>query len=110
MKNLAEQLQNLKKREQQAWETYSKSVTTQVNRLLEHMGEKKDFTMDDLHFINQENQDKNFNCAVLSNKTIAWNTVERYAWVKQSWSKWYKALRELSALEKEIKEAQALIK
>ena len=110
MKNLAEQLQKLQKREQQAWEIYSKSVTTQVNRLLESMGSPKDFTMNDMGAITESNKVHNYASCTVSDKALAYATVSRYTWVRQCRERWTKALKEYFDLEKEIKEAQALIK
>ena len=110
MKNLAEQLEALKRAEEQAWEIYSKSVTTQVNRILDHMGLEKNFSMDDVANINRDNQDHDFATPTISDKTLAYAVVNRYSWVKVCREKWNKAFKKYFDFKKEIEEASKALK
>lgn len=104
MKTLAEQLNALEEAEIQAWKIYSKSVVTQVNRLLEHMGLVKDFTMDDLAEIRENKKEHDFCVCTISDKALAYSMVQRYAWVKICREKWNKALSKVMDFRKQIEE------
>lgn len=102
MKNLQQTLKNHINKQHIAWKNYTKCFITQVNRLLEYMGENKDFTINDLEEAMQENFYNNYNCKILTKKALACNIVEKYSFVQFCYRHWLKTVKELIDIEAKI--------
>lgn len=102
MKNLQETLKNRINNQRVAWNIYSRCFISHANRLLKHMGEEKDYSIDDLQEALQENFYKNYICKELSKKALVSVAVEKYDYIQFCYRHWLKTVKEVFDIEVEI--------
>ena len=102
MKNIAEQVADLKVREKESWERYYRSVEKEVNALLKRMGDDKGCTyyvMSEAYYKAQK-EDPSFKEAELLANLV--KIVNEFDYIKRLAEKWYDLSSKLYRVKKAL--------
>lgn len=88
MKNLAEQLKELKQKEHEAWKKYSSAQVKEVNALLKRQGITKEYTLTEILACVKEDREKERLCCVCSPVTQAYYLCKQFTYVNKAYETW----------------------
>ena len=103
MKNLAEQIKELKEKENEAYKRYTDAVEREVNALLKRCGDStgcSKWTMVSLH---NEAVSKGHRIDICTPASLAYELVHRYESINKLLDKWLELSQELIEVEEIIK-------